>query len=59
VHAAVYDQELARRLLALPADRRCDVLVSFGHPAARGLLERPRHAVPRRPLGEIVHRERW
>lgn len=59
VHAAVYDQALVRKLLALPADRRCDYLVSFGYPSSEGLLDRQRRKVPRRPLEEIVHRERW
>lgn len=59
VHAAVYDQELVRSLLGLPTDRRCDYLISLGYPAKEGLLARPRRRVPRRPLGDIIHRERW
>jgi len=59
VHAAVYHQELARRLLGLPDERRCDYLVSFGYPKRDGLLDRPRRNVPRRPLAEVVHRDRW
>src|SRR5437867_1961752 len=56
-HAAVDDQELAREILGLPQDRFCVGLVSFGYPADGPLhpIERP----DRRPLGEIVHRERW
>ena len=59
VHAAVYDRELASRLLGLPADRRCDFLVSFGYPVREGLLDHPRRKVPRRSLDELVHREQW
>lgn len=59
VHAAVYDQALVRELLGLPEDRRCDNLISLGYPAKEGLLDRPRRKVPRRPLDEVLHRERW
>jgi nitroreductase len=59
VHAAVYDRDLARDILGLPAGRRCDYLISIGYPAKEGLLDRPRRKVPRNPLDEIVHRERW
>jgi nitroreductase len=56
-HAAVEDQELARRLLGLPEDRRCEWLIALGYPADRALapIERP----DRRPLEEVVRRERW
>lgn len=58
VHASVYDEDLARTLLGYPPDRRCDTLLSFGYPADAGVLGRP-PGNGRRPLGEIVHRERW
>jgi nitroreductase len=56
-HAAVDDQELARRTLGLPDDRFCVGLVAFGYPADRPLtpIDRPN----RRPFNEVVHRERW
>lgn len=54
VHAAVYDEALARRLLGYPDGSRCDYVLSFGYPA-----ERPRDEGARRPLDEVVHRERW
>ena len=56
-HAALDDQQLARRLLHLPEDRWCVGLVSLGYPAERPLvpIERP----DRRPFEEVVHRERW
>jgi hypothetical protein len=59
VHAAVYEQELVRRLLNLPDDRRCDDLVSFGYPERAGLLDQPRRHVPRRSMEEVVHHEQW
>lgn len=59
VHAAVWQPDLARRILELPDGRRCDYLVSLGYPAKPGLLDQPRRTVPRRPLEELIHRERW
>jgi nitroreductase len=57
--ATVYDHDLARRLLGYPADRDCEYLLSFGYPANPDDLSRPPRAGGRRPLGEIVHRDRW
>jgi nitroreductase len=56
-HAAVDDQDLARRLLGVPEDRFCVGLVAFGYPADRPLrpIERPN----RRPQEDVIHRERW
>lgn len=53
-HAAVYDEDLARRLLGYPRGHRCDLVLSFGFPA-RG----PTAPGSRKPLAELVHRERW
>jgi hypothetical protein len=56
-HTGVQDQELARRLLGVPEDRFCAVLITLGTPADRPLtpLERP----ARRPFDEVVHRGQW
>ena len=56
-HSAVGDQELARRLLGLPADRYCAFLIALGYPADRPLA--PLTKINRRPFEEVVHRERW
>jgi len=56
-HSAVGDQDLARRLLGLPADRRCAFLIALGHPADRPLA--PLTKINRRAFDEVVHRERW
>ncbi|HEY0387493.1 MAG TPA: nitroreductase family protein [Gaiellales bacterium] len=58
-HASVYDPLLTRELLGFPDDMRCDLLVSFGHPADPSLLTHPIPESARRPLDEMVHRERW
>lgn len=56
-HAAVRDQELARKLLGFPETHLCAHLVPLGYPAGRPIapLRRP----DRRSFGEVVHRERW
>jgi nitroreductase len=56
-HAAVGDQELARRLLGFPEDRFCAWLVTLGVPADRPLtpIQRPN----RRPFQDVVHRGHW
>jgi nitroreductase len=56
-HAGAHDQELARRLLGVPEDRFCAVLITLGVPADRPLapIERP----DRRPFTEVVHRGHW
>jgi nitroreductase len=59
VPATVYDHELASRLLDLPENRRCDFLLSFGHPADPSKLTASNRAGGRLPLSEVVHEERW
>ncbi|HYX80056.1 MAG TPA: nitroreductase family protein [Actinomycetota bacterium] len=56
-HASVGDQDLARRVLGLPDDRECPVLISMGYPSGRPIrpIERPN----RRPFDDVVHREQW
>lgn len=56
-HAWVRDQTDARRLLGFPEDRECIWLATFGYPARQPL--RPVERPDRRPLDEVVHRERW
>ena len=56
-HAAVSDQELARRLLGFPEDRFCAWLISLGVPADHPL--RPIQRPNRRPFEDVVHRGRW
>lgn len=55
----VYDQDLALRLLGYPAEMACEYLLSCGYPADPADLTRPLKPGGRRPLEEIVHRERW
>jgi nitroreductase len=56
-HAGVTDQDLARQVLGLPADRFCAYVISFGYPADRELTL-IRHP-DRRSFDEVVHRAHW
>jgi nitroreductase len=56
-HAAIADQDLLRGLLGIPEDRRGAYLIALGRPANGPL--RPLTRINRRPLDEVVHRERW
>lgn len=57
VVAAIYDRGKASALLGLPAGLVVYVAISFGYPAPA----QPPPPVPRgrKPLGEIIHWERW
>lgn len=57
--ATIYEQSVAREVLAYPDDRWCGYILSFGYPADPDDLTRPPRAGGRRPLDEVVHRERW
>lgn len=56
-HASVHDQDLAREILGVPAERFCAFLIALGYPADREL--RPLRRPDRRPLAEVVHQGRW
>jgi nitroreductase len=58
-HVSVYDHELTRRLLGYPEGMRCDVVLSIGYLNDPGTLARPIPQSTRRPLAEMLHRERW
>ena len=56
-HSAVGDQDAARRILGVPADRTCAYMLALGYPADRPLAPLGRH--DRRPFDEVVHRGHW
>jgi nitroreductase len=56
-HSAVGEQDLARKLLRLPAGKSCAFLISLGYPAGRPLA--PIKNPDRRPFDEVVHRGHW
>jgi nitroreductase len=57
--ATVYEQSVARESLGFPEDRFCGWILSFGYPADPADLTRPPKQGGRKPLDEVVHRERW
>ena len=57
--ATVYEQSIARDALGFPEDRFCGWILSFGYPADPDDLTRPPKQGGRKPLDEVVHRERW
>jgi nitroreductase len=56
-HAAVADQDQARRILGFPEDRYAAYLIDLGHPADRPLkaIRNPN----RKAFNEVVHQGRW
>ncbi len=53
---AMHDRDCAARALGLPPEHRVAIVISFGYPES----EESRHrGVPRTPLSELVHYERW
>lgn len=50
---------VAKDLLGIPAERRLRTLLSFGYPDEAAQRARPKPPQARKPLGEIVHEERY
>lgn len=59
VPATAHNHQVAGRLLGLPDDRRCDLLLSFGYPADPSKLTAPNKPDGRKGLEDIVHRDHW
>jgi nitroreductase len=57
--ATVYEHDLVRDLLAIPEDRHCEYILSFGYPSDRTELTAPKKAGGRLALSEVLHRESW
>ena len=53
-HAAVTDQDQARKVLGLPDDKFLAYLLALGHPKDRAL--KPIVQPDRRPFDDVVHR---
>ncbi|OBF38035.1 nitroreductase [Mycobacterium sp. ACS1612] len=56
-HSSVGDQEKARAILGVPADRIVAYMLGVGYPADRPL--KPIAKPDRRPIDEVVHRGKW
>ncbi|HEV2237286.1 MAG TPA: nitroreductase family protein [Ktedonobacterales bacterium] len=59
VIATIYEPDAARAILGIPAGMGCDVALSFGYPADTGDMAAAPRAGGRRPLEEMLHRDRW
>ena len=57
--ATIYDVEQARTILGFPADLLVRFAISFGYPAESEMLRQAPKKGGRKPLAEIVHRDRW
>jgi nitroreductase len=49
----------AKRILGVPQERLLRTIVSLGFADAEAYRQRTRPAQPRKPIGDIVHHERW
>jgi nitroreductase len=49
----------AKRILGVPQERLLRTIMSIGFVDAAGHRQRTRPAQPRKPIGDIVHHERW
>lgn len=56
-HSSIADQDACRRITGVPADRVCAYMLALGYPGDRPL--RPIAKPDRRPIDEVVHRDRW
>jgi nitroreductase len=58
-HATVEDQEGVKRVLGIPSRYACDLIISLGHPADESAVSADARGGGRKPLDEVLHRERW
>ncbi len=56
--ATVYEQALVRERLGLPDGMWCEYILSFGYPKDPARLTAPNRPGGRKPLDEVVYRER-
>lgn len=49
----------AKAILGIPTERRLKTILSFGYPDEAAQRARPKPPQARKPLGEIVHEERY
>ena len=59
VPASIYETEKAREILGFPSEWHLRIALSFGYPEEQEKLSAPPQKGGRRPLGEIVHWDRW
>jgi len=52
--ASMWEPDKAKTILGIPSDKQFDTAISFGYPA-----KRPGKIKDRRPLEDVVRREKW
>lgn len=52
--ASMWEPDKAKTILGIPSDKQFDTAISFGYPA-----KKPGRIRDRRPLEDVVHREKW
>ena len=57
--ATVYEQAMVKERLGLPDGMWCEYILSFGYPKDPDKLTAPMRPGGRRPLDEVVFKERW
>jgi len=57
--ATVYEHDVVKELLQIPADHHCEYILSFGYPANTGELKTPKRSGGRAKLQEVLHEEVW
>ncbi len=57
--ASIYEPDRAREILEFPADMYVRFAISFGYPQDPGELTQVPRTGGRRPLTELVHRNKW
>ncbi len=57
--ATVYEQALVKEQLGIPDGMWCEYILSFGYPKDPDRLTAPNRPGGRRPLDEVVFKERW
>lgn len=57
--ATVYEHDVAQEILGYPAGMHCEFILSFGYPADPAVLTAPNKTGGRKPLGDLIHAERW
>jgi nitroreductase len=57
--ATVYEHDLVRDVLGIPATMHCEFMLSFGYPKDPSVLTRPNRPGGRHPAHDVVHEERW
>ncbi len=57
--ATMHDQACAKQVLDVPEDKDITIVLDFGYPASEGSLKSGMPNAGRKPLGGMVHNEKW